>query len=129
MENNAECKECGFGFQYNPPEKIICPQCGSNKIMLNLCFIEVDAEGEVIIRKIKDDRFPSKRKMRKQWTSGDDQRKTDGKWMNKEQFIDRDNDKYKETIVDPKTNELVYHCEEPLSKHIDRGSAKNKKKK
>lgn len=129
MENDTECKECGFQFQRNTSEKNnTCPQCGSNKIMFKLCLIETETEHELIKLKTKDDRFPSKKKMRKERTIGESQRKTDGKWMDLERFIDKDNDKYKKTIVDPETNKVVYHCEEPLSEHINRGSAKKKKK-
>jgi hypothetical protein len=50
-------------------------------------------------------------------------RKT-GEWMEKSRVIDRDNDKYTEIVKDPKTGEVVYQCEEPLSKHVNHGSAK-----
>jgi hypothetical protein len=46
------------------------------------------------------------------------------KWVNKEQILDRENDKYKEKVVDLDTNEVIHECEEPLSDHINHGSAK-----
>jgi len=52
-------------------------------------------------------------------------RKT-GVWMEKTRVIDRDNDLYKETVKNPKTGEVIHHCEEPLSQHKNHGSAKNK---
>jgi hypothetical protein len=39
--------------------------------------------------------------------------------------IDRENNQYKEVIVNPETGELIRHCDEPLTEHINRGSAKN----
>ena len=39
---------------------------------------------------------------------------------------DRRNDWYAETVTDPTTGQVIHHCEEPLSKHLGHGSAKNK---
>jgi hypothetical protein len=40
------------------------------------------------------------------------------------QVIDRENDQYKELVVDAETGDVIHSCEEPLSKHIGHGSAK-----
>lgn len=47
--------------------------------------------------------------------------------MKKERLIDRDNDLYKEIVIDPVTGDVVHKCEEPLSKHFGHGSDKTKK--
>ena len=44
-----------------------------------------------------------------------------GRWMRLERVIDRENDAYKEVVIDPKTGEEVYRCEEPLSQHLGHG--------
>lgn len=54
-------------------------------------------------------------------------RKTN-KNVDKTRVIDRENDRYLETITDPQTGVIIHHCDEPLSKHIGHGSAKNKEK-
>jgi hypothetical protein len=43
-----------------------------------------------------------------------------------DRVIDRDNDYYLERIVDPETGEVIRECEEKLSEHQGRGSAKPK---
>jgi len=43
-----------------------------------------------------------------------------------ERVIDRAKNWYKELITDPETSGVVRHCEEPLTDHRDRGSAKQK---
>jgi len=48
--------------------------------------------------------------------------------MDKERVIDRDNDVYKEKVVDPKTGETIHHCEEKLSEHYGHGSDKKSNK-
>jgi len=47
--------------------------------------------------------------------SGDDLHRKSGKWMKKEQLIDRAKDHYKEVVTDPETGSVVHHCDEPLS--------------
>ena len=48
------------------------------------------------------------------------------KWVYRVMRIDRDNDNYSETVVDPETNEVIHECRESLSKHQGHGSAKKK---
>ncbi len=59
--------------------------------------------------------------------AGDDLRRSDGKWMQKKRVLDRDNDRYIEVVVDPETEEIVHEKDEPLSEHVDHGTAKFKK--
>jgi hypothetical protein len=77
--------------------------------------------------KIKNDNLPSNKKVRKEMISGDEKRKDNDTWVNKERVIDRDEDFYKEKVTDLKTGKVLRDIEEPLSKHINRGSAKLKK--
>jgi len=42
-----------------------------------------------------------------------------------ERTFDKDNDQYKEEIIDKSTGEVLHRCDEPLSKHQGHGSAKN----
>lgn len=41
-------------------------------------------------------------------------------------LIHRDNDLYREKVVDPDTGEVIHFCEEKLSDHKGHGSAKKK---
>ncbi|WP_234729988.1 hypothetical protein [Acidocella facilis] len=58
--------------------------------------------------------------------SGDDQRKSKGDWVDKHRLIDRENDRYIETVRDKKTGEIIHHSDEPLTEHWGHGSAKGK---
>lgn len=107
-----------------------CPNCGSTKKHVHLQFNE---EAGLTIRerfrsKTNDVTLPSKKNPRIKFFSGDDQRKSDGKWMKKEQLVDAINDRYEETVIDPDTGEVVHHTREPLSQHRGHGSDKFKKK-
>jgi hypothetical protein len=48
------------------------------------------------------------------------------KWFRRTIRVDRDGDRYSESVMDSKTNEVIHKCEEPLSTHRDHGSAKKK---
>ena len=50
-----------------------------------------------------------------------------GKFIYKEQIIDRENDLYKKLVIDEDTGEVLRHVEHKLSEHKGRGSAKTKK--
>ena len=78
--------------------------------------------------KVKNSRFPSRNNPRIDFISGDDLRKSDGKWMQKERTIDKDKDQYKEVVIDPTTGEVVHYNEEPISKHFGHGYAKFNKR-
>lgn len=128
MVSAIMCKKCGTELDdsYNKKMNEPCPKCGSTK--QDITIIENDRlEMHDYIRgKIKDPNLPSREKTRQDFFQGDDRRKKDGKWMTKERSIDKDNDIYKETVVDPETGKIIHSCEEPLSKHRGHGSAKKK---
>jgi hypothetical protein len=53
----------------------------------------------------------------------------DGHLMEKERILDRENNCYKEQVVDTDTGEVVRYVDGPLSDHIGHGTEKHKKKK
>jgi phage FluMu protein Com len=112
----------------NSSDKNKCPNCDSTNQTLSVGFDEdVKAQIHDNVRiKAKDDTFTGKKKLRQDIFSGDDQRKRDGKWMKKQRVIDKDNDYYKEVVIDPETDKVIHECEEKLSEHFGHGSAKNK---
>lgn len=100
-----------------------CPKCGSKSR-----HFEVLIQNELF--------FMSKLRMKGrrggkgrpfiESVKGDDLFKKINKWMKLERVIDRENDKYRETISDPETGQLIHRCEEPLSQHKGHGSAKKR---
>jgi hypothetical protein len=65
-----------------------------------------------------------KRKIRRHLQTGSQWSVSREKFVDKVRDIDRDADTYYERVVDPETGEVLRHCEEPLSEHFGRGSAK-----
>lgn len=47
-----------------------------------------------------------------------------GEWVHREMTAGHEKDWYKEIITDPRTGRVVHRCEEPLSQHWGRGTAK-----
>jgi hypothetical protein len=123
--SRVECKDCGTAIAEpsdTPLEKRTpCPSCGS---ILRRSYVEaVDtlefhaSLGFKVKRQGGD-------KPSLEGKTGDDLHRKTGKWMKKEQVVDRENDQYKEVVTDPESGKEVHRCEEPLSQHRDHGSAK-----
>jgi hypothetical protein len=58
--------------------------------------------------------------------SGDSYWHDGQRWVQREMLADRNNDQYREIIVDPLTGEVIHFCEEPLSAHQGHGDARKK---
>jgi len=106
-----------------------CPNCGSTEKHIHFELRdEMRFEIHDSLRgKVKNVTLPSSKNPRVKFFSGDDLRKSDGKWMQKEMVVDRDNNLYKELVTDPQTGEVIRDCEEALSDHVGHGDAKFKK--
>jgi hypothetical protein len=59
--------------------------------------------------------------------SGDDLCRATGRWNKVTRQIDREHNRYKELVVDPGNGGVLHWCDEPLSEHVGRGSAKPKR--
>jgi len=59
---------------------------------------------------------------------GDDEMKSEKRWMKKTQIVDRENDRYRKLIVDPLTGAVIRDVDKPLSQHRGHGSAKGRPK-
>lgn len=116
-----QCAKCNAELKKGSTQ---CPQCGSVEQIQQLKIGDTVEIHDSLDAKLKDPSLKSKDKLRVHVKAGDDLRKSDGKWMKKERLIDRDNDKYKESVIDPSTGEVVHYCEELLSQHIEHGTAK-----
>ena len=58
--------------------------------------------------------------------SGANYYRRDNEWHHLYRLIDRENDRYVETIKRHSTGEIIKHVDEPLSEHIGHGSAKQR---
>ena len=105
-----------------------CVNCGSTQQTVRLVFhdeIMIKARDRVEL-KVKDNSFPSKKRVRKELIKGFDVRVSKGDYVHKEREIDRDNNTYREHITE-ETGEVIHSVSESLTDHFGHGSAKFKK--
>jgi hypothetical protein len=105
-----------------------CEKCGSIGYTVKLSVNEQITLHEQVKGKVKNDALPSHKKVRAEFITGEELRKSDGKWVNKDRYWNKDRDIYSEKVVDQNTGEVIHSCEEPLSKHTGHGSAKTFRK-
>ncbi len=126
----VKCNTCGSLLDELPniplEERLPCPSCGSKSRLY-----EKELNAEVKVRsslKLKARHGqPGEVKPFLELQTGDSLFKETGEWNKREKIEDRENDRYVEHIVDPRTGEILHHCEESLRDHQGHGSAKRKK--
>lgn len=124
MQSSTKCGNCKKGL---PDEKGAdrkpCPYCGS----LVRDFGILIQETITIHAKVGLKKFTSgKKKAQQEAVIGDDLHRDTGEWRKLERNIDRENDRYTETVINSAGN-VVNQSDEPLSKHRGHGNAKKEK--
>ena len=122
------CNTCGNVLEENATtdqkEHIPCPRCGSTirRYDFNLNVNMQARAGFGMKHKRPGKKSPLSESLNRPEYSNKHQ-----KLIEKKRVIDRENDRYQETIKDFETGEIHHHCDEPLSKHKGHGSAKQRK--
>ena len=106
-----------------PVDREPCPACGSLARSFSVSLHETLVIREKLGMKHKR---PGHKKPIYESVTGDDLHRDTGQWNKLTREIDRENNRYKEVITNPESGEVLRHCEEPLTDHFDRGSAKPK---
>jgi hypothetical protein len=104
-----------------------CPTCRRPLAMLRKILVSDLAVGhEFIDLKAKDDKYPSRKKLRRHIQTGI-RRGADKRLVELKQIMDRNSGQYEKKVVDYETGEIIRDCKEPLRDHRGRGSARKKK--
>lgn len=126
----GRCQDCGTKlakkYLTNDGTRVPCPKCGSMRRAYSVHVHETVKVRTSVGYELKR---AGKNKFSVKATSGASFFRKTGDWHNLERVIDRENDKYKEKIVDEKSGEVLIDVEEPLSQHKGHGDAKHKRKK
>lgn len=104
-------------------DEATCPVCGSGDRNIHASVSEAVAIYESVRGKVRDAGQTGSPSL--EFRSGDDLTRSTGEWVMLERRIDRANDRYYERIVDT-SGRVIRECDEPLSQHQGRGSAKYK---
>lgn len=120
------CKKCGEQLNKNDVYADFpnCYKCGSEDLDYQLSFSEKMGLHETAKGKSK---VQGKKKPRTEFITGEDYSVKAKKWVEKQRYINRDDDIYYELVKDPDTGEVLHECSEPLTEHFGHGSAKLKK--
>jgi hypothetical protein len=106
----------------------ICPNCNSNKKFISLELNEIQLEiFDTISGKKENPNLNSKNRMLEKFYDGYDQ-SSNGDLAYKKQIISREKDYYFEEVKNNQ-GKIIRQCEEPLTNHTNRGSAKFKNNK
>jgi hypothetical protein len=122
---SIECGVCGFPieepFDLEASKRHPCPKCGSLKR-----HIPISIGGNISFhKKLKiQARSSGGGKPRFEAIEGDDLNRKTGIWMKLHRVFDRANNWYHEKIIDPRTDEVVHECSEPLDEHIGHGATR-----
>lgn len=103
--------------------RVPCPECGSTGRRFGEHVECAVRAGLRLKRGIKRRRDGDGKPYREE-VDGDDFWRAKQKWTQLTRIIDRENDWYSETVVDPQSGEVVHRREEPPSAHRGHGSAK-----
>lgn len=117
-----ECPRCKF--EYNREVRNDCPKCGYKIVKVSLeANIKVDVRMQY--------RGKSHKKINKrpsfEFKGGQEFSHSKGKYVNRDNKIDREKNKYTEKVSDRETDEIIHECKEKLSEHFNHGSAKKLK--
>jgi hypothetical protein len=61
-------------------------------------------------------------------THGSDLHRDSGKWVRLDRIVDREQNRYTERVMDPKTGKVLRECDHPLTDHQGHGAAKGRRK-
>ena len=122
----AICRECGTpatrdgGFL--PEQRVACNACGSIERKYPQLAKSYNGEVGVVVKAKSEDRRKAKPLLHE--TSGASHSTQLGRWLWRNVEIDRVRNYYREIVLDPESGVVLHYCEEPLSSHRSRGSAK-----
>lgn len=126
------CANCGGGLSFTADtsceRREPCPKCGSRTRKYSVAA-HATAIGVASVRGVhraSTRRTRGHRSRLTEFFSGSDLSRRLGKLVQLDRFVDRWNDWYREVVRDQDTGEEIHRCEEPLSRHWGRGSAKKK---
>lgn len=131
MPLTVKCDGCGFQSEVRSgPAPDSCPVCGFMPLFRHVYIvappISFGAIHDLVTVKVKNPSLPSKKKLRKEIISGADLCRKTGEYLDKYRLVDKDNNRYIETVKDPASGEVIHHCDEFLSEHRRHGSDKER---
>jgi len=126
--SGTSCANCKKPLPDDLPDqpRAPCPHCGSTSRSYTESLVDGIVAHDGHRAKVKRPSLPSAKKLRADTYSGVEHSHKHGKLVRVHRTIDKDNDRYTERVIDIQTGEILHECDEPLSKHINHGTAKHR---
>lgn len=125
IDNGIYCSSCQADLG-ELATGVPCPECGSTARTITVTILEELTAYEAWSTQRRNPDLKSADKVRQRDFLGYEMSRRLGRMVHKVRSIDRDADRYLETVTDPISGEVIHHCEEPLSQHTGHGSAKSR---
>ena len=128
--DRVTCSDCGSELNDERASRSTCENCGSTKRTFHCSLtstVTLDPHLKMKHKEFDVNRKGKSHKAAREATIGDDYQRKSGSWMKICMIVDRRNNWYKKTLTNPKTGEIDYHFEEPLSDHVNHGAGRKKK--
>ena len=117
----ASCKgELKENPQLDPKDRSPCPKCGAKSRIFN---VEVCEKLTFRTKLGLKHKRPGFKKPIYEEIGGDDLHHKTGVWSKFLRVIDRQNNRYRENIINSETGDVIRSVDEPLTEHRGRGSA------
>jgi hypothetical protein len=120
----VSCQDCGTRLPDSTTapvdERMPCPRCGSLRRHVAISVSDTITVHEQLLFKA---RTPGEKRPFVERKAGDDYSWSRGRWVSLRRVIDRRTNRYQERIEDPVSGEVIRDVDEPLTKHVGRGSA------
>ena len=131
--SGVSCSNCGEQLSLevaSSQHKRPCANCGSTTRDIAITVEDSITLHDGVGWETDDPSLPSRKKQKKtrvEGSSGSEWSTRLAKMVHKERLIDRKNNRYKESVTDIQTGEVIHEVDEPLSQHTGHGSAKTPK--
>lgn len=122
----AKCGESLESIDLAAKPRIPCPRCGSTSRASTETIIESLRTFDSLGGRLKRPSLPSDKKLRWKSFNGYEFSYARQKMVHKVSMFDKDTDEYVERVTDIETGEIIHECVEPLSEHVEHGTAKKK---
>jgi hypothetical protein len=125
MIHRIECLACNASFRADASDlPAFCPECGSDKLIVKVAVADTLSVGLKELVKLKGRSGPGKSGIRRELVQGDELTTITGLWARKHRLMDKDEDQYRELVIEEISGKVLRDVSEPLTSHQGRGSAR-----
>jgi hypothetical protein len=124
---SVSCGECRVPLDERSDvpieERQPCPRCGSTARYFGVHIQSTVRIDSHLDRHSKHRHQPNTKPHRQEW-HGESWSPIYKRYMQRDQVVDRENNRYSKRVVDPTTGEVLREADEPLTDHTGYGAAK-----